>query len=78
MKKKYRQITIDGDDSWAWGVETGDDYYDGRSLVIWKNKKRVYNKTIRHNDFGIYKRYQMTPGLISRFIKMYLAKELVS
>lgn len=72
MKKKFRQITVDGDGSWAWGVETGDSYYGGRGLIIWKDKQRVYGKTIQHNDWGIHKRYQMTPGLISRFIKIYL------
>jgi hypothetical protein len=78
MKKKFRQITVDGDDSWAWNVKRTDDYYDTTVLVIWKDKNRVYEKCIRDNEYSIYKRYQMTPGLIARFIKTHLIKEPVS
>ena len=44
MKKIHRKITIDGDDSWAWGVIR--DMYQGKSTVkIWKDKKLKYEKT---------------------------------
>lgn len=78
MKKKFRQITVDGDDSWAWSVKNTDNYYDTRVLIIWKNKNRVYEKCIRDNEYSIYKRYSITPGLIARFIKTHLSKELIS
>jgi regulator of protease activity HflC (stomatin/prohibitin superfamily) len=78
MKKKFRQITVDGDDSWAWRVEDSKDkYYYNVSITIWKDKKVVYEKSFGYMCKSV-KKYSITPGLISRFIKMYLVKELVS
>lgn len=47
MKKKFRQITVDGDDSWAWRVEDSKDkYYYNVSITIWKDKKSGLRKII--------------------------------
>lgn len=62
--KKYRNITIDGDESWAWTIKSN--YYNGKYLIIWKDKVRVCEKSIRNN------KYPITPGLVSRFIKIHL------
>ncbi len=65
MKKKFRNITIDGDDSWAWTYRLlGTEGYP--ELKIWKDRKIVFEK----NWYG--QKYPMTPGTVSRFIKMYL------
>lgn len=72
MKKKFREITIDGDDSWAWAVQFHHSYFRSSELVIWKDKKRVYSKSVLDEDFGIHKSYPVTPGLVSRFIKRFL------
>ena len=76
--KKFRKITIDGDDSWAWSYSDLP-HYRGceesyRKLKIWKDKKVVFDKT--YGSHNLYyqepKSYRITPGLISRFIKIYL------
>jgi hypothetical protein len=79
MKKKFRKIVIDGDDSWAWGYNIP--MYRGceesfRHLAIWKDKKAVFRKTYGRADLYYQepKNYKITPGLISRFIKRYLRK----
>ena len=64
--KKYREITIDGED-WAWMVSEKDSYYKLKTIKIWREKKSVYEKTIE-------KEYPITPGLIARFSKLYLKK----
>jgi len=74
MKKKYRNITIDGDNSWAWRVkDSGDDFYYNVDITIWKDKKVVYQKGYGYMAPDV-KRYSITPGLISRFIKRHLVK----
>ena len=77
MKKRFRSITIDGDNSWAWYYNTP--MYRGceesyRNLTIWKDKKAVFRKTYGRADLYYQepKKYKITPGLISRFIKLYL------
>jgi len=66
MKKKFRNITIDGDDSWAWMYKlSGTEGYP--NLKIWKDRKIVFKKF-----YWGRQRYTITPGLISRFIKIYL------
>ena len=81
MKKKFRKIIIDGDDSWAWGY-TDLPHYRGceesyRNLTIWKDKKALFRKTYGRADLYYQepKKYKITPGLISRFIKIYLRNE---
>lgn len=81
MKKQFRKIVIDGDDSWAWNYSELP-YYRGceesyRSLTIWKDKKAVFRKTYGRADLYYQepKNYKITPGLIARFIKMYLKSE---
>ncbi len=74
--KKFRQITVDGDSSWAWAVESGDRYYNEAFVIIWKDKNRVYSNMIRHNEYSINRRYPITPGLIARFIKLYLKQNV--
>ena len=72
MKKKHRQITISGDDSWAWKV-TSDYSYDTTTVKIWKDKVIRYEKIYTaYYGFPPSKRYKIAPGLISRFIKLYL------
>lgn len=76
MRKKFRNIVIDGDNSWAWNVYTTDTYYKFKTIKIWKDKKNVFEKSYG-GDYGFKqkeKEYEITPGLISRFIKMYLKK----
>jgi hypothetical protein len=70
MKKKFRQITIDGDDSWAWAVHDHGDYYRTKVLKIWKDKKIVY--TFGEDEVHTIKPYSITPGLVARFIKTHL------
>ena len=72
MKKKFRNITIDGDDSWAWRIHPADSYYQIQSITIWKDKKVKYKNGFGYMCDGQEKSYNFTPGLISRFIKMYL------
>ncbi len=78
MKKKFRTIIVDGE-NWAWFYNVP--YYRGceesyRSLTIWKDKKAVFRKTYGRADLYYQepKNYKITPGLISRFIKIYLKK----
>jgi hypothetical protein len=75
MKKKYRDIIIDGE-HWAWSFITQSDdegyRYGAQKLKIWSDKKIVVEKS-----YGIWnkkKKYQITPSLVSRFIKLYLKK----
>jgi hypothetical protein len=75
MRKKFRSIVVDGDKSWAWNFHAKGDYYECKTLKIWKDKKVVFEKDWSYQYGGPYKKsYSMTPGLISRFIKMYLKK----
>ena len=72
MKKKHRNITIDGDDSWAWRVrDSGNDFYYNVGITIWKDKKVKYQRCFGYMGPDV-KKYPFTPGLISRFIKIYL------
>lgn len=73
MRKKFRSITVDGDDSWAWQFYAKGDYYDYQILKIWKDKKIVLEKSYGY-CCGHRRNYRVTPGLISRFIKTYLQK----
>jgi hypothetical protein len=74
MKKKHRSITIDGDDSWAWKVDS-DYHYDTTTVKVWKDKVVKYEKKYSGDSgFPPSKRYSITPGLISRFIKRHLVK----
>ena len=80
MKKKFRKIMIDEDDSWAWNYSELP-WYRGceesyRKLKIWKDKKIVFDKIYGDNNsyYQESKKYKITPGLISRFIKRYLRK----
>jgi len=80
MQKKFRKITIDGDDSWAWNYNIPmlrgcEESY--RKLKIWKDKKIVFEKTYGGSEFYYQepKKYKITPGLIARFIKMYLKND---
>jgi hypothetical protein len=58
MKKKHRDIVVDGK-NYAWTVSDTD---DGNCLVIWFNRKPVYDVLIGgHID--------ITPKLISQLIK---------
>lgn len=79
MKKKFRKIIIDGDESWAWSYNTP--MYKGceesyRKLKIWKDKKIMFEKIYGRLDLYYQepKKYKITPGLIVRFIKIYLKK----
>ena len=65
-KKKFRKIVIDGE-NWAWAFHAKGDYYEHQSIKIWKDKKIVFEKT--YNDKS---GKRITPGLIARFIKIYL------
>lgn len=74
MKKKYRDIIVDGE-KWAWNFYAKGEFGDFQSITIWKDKKTIFSKS-----FGLFgsnnhpKYYGITPGLISRFIRMYLKK----
>jgi hypothetical protein len=79
VKKKHRDIVVDGE-KWAWFYEVPS-HYKGceesyRNLTIWKNKKRMFAKTYGRADMYYQepKNYQITPGLIARFIKRFLKK----
>lgn len=72
MKKKFRNITIDGDKSWAWTMRGGDNYYKITELVIWKDKKVKYQKCFGYNCESGDKSYPITPKLVSKFIKKHL------
>jgi hypothetical protein len=73
MKKKHRKIIINGDDSWAWAVIRS---YNGISTVkIWKDKKLKYEKDYVSEPEWVNPPTGMpriTPGLISKFIRLYL------
>jgi hypothetical protein len=56
MKKKYRDITVDGV-KYAWMVSNGD------TLIIWKNKKVIITENISHCN--------VTPFDIATNIKEY-------
>lgn len=78
MKKKFRKIVVDGDDSWSWFYNIP--AYRGceeshRKLKVWKDKKIVFEKTYIESDYQEPKNYKITPGLIARFIKIYLKNE---
>lgn len=76
MKKKFRKIVIDGDDSWAWRFYAKGDYYDWKSVTIWKDRKVVYENSFSPSySVTKKKRYKFTPGLIARFIKIYLRND---
>jgi hypothetical protein len=64
MKKKFRNITIDGDNTWAWAYRFRGEYPE---LKIWKDGKIKYEKY-----WWSSKRYPITPRLISKFIRMNL------
>lgn len=74
VKKKHRDIVVDGE-KWAWSIGGGYDYirdwYRTQFIKIWKDKKIVFEKGYPYKQ----KSYQITPGLISRFIKMYLKQK---
>lgn len=42
MKKKFREITVDGVD-YAWKVNVTD---DGKYIKIWKDKKVIYEEMV--------------------------------
>jgi len=45
MKKKFRNIIIDGDDSWTWRVkDSGNDYYYIVNITIWKGERPIHGK----------------------------------
>jgi hypothetical protein len=71
MKKKYRDIVIDGE-NWAWRFKKRDDCYGTQFITIWRDKKIVYEKSYMYNRNK--KSYSVTPGLVGRFIKTYLKK----
>ena len=72
MKKKFRNITIDGDDSWAWRMSVVDSFYKIQKLTIWKDKKVVFETGYGYMHKSDRKPYSITPRLIARFIKTYL------
>lgn len=80
MQKKFRQITVDGDNSWAWIFYAKGDFREYQTLKIWKDKKIVFEKQyiqeyyLKRTKENRNKRYKITPGLISRFIKIFLKK----
>lgn len=67
-RKKFRNITIDGDDSWAWALIWLGHCY---GLKIWKKRKLVY-ETVFGGECSRCKDFPITPSLITRFIKRYL------
>lgn len=75
MKKKYRDIIINGE-HWAWSFNTASDdegyRYGAQTLKIWCDRKIVLEKHYGHSNKK--KKYQITPSLIGRFIKTYLKK----
>jgi len=73
MKKKFRSLVVDGEEGWAWSYKNYGWYYSP-VLKIWKDKVVVYEKHYDTPSDGGTKRYKFTPGLIARFIKMYLKK----
>jgi hypothetical protein len=74
MKKKFRTIIVDGE-NWAWNFHAKGDYYDCKTLKIWKNKKVVFEKDWSYQYGHPYKKkYSITPKLVSRFIRLYLKK----
>jgi len=75
MKKKFRNITIDGDDSWAWSVHPSDSVYQIQVVKIWKDKKIKYQKGFGYMQDGQEKSYPITPGLVARFIKTHLVEK---
>jgi hypothetical protein len=60
MKKKYRDIVVDGE-KYAWSVEPNCD--DGGCIIkIWKNKKILHRLWYQKND-------SITPKTIETLIK---------
>jgi uroporphyrinogen-III decarboxylase len=60
MKKKYRDITVDGV-KYAWMVSNGD------TLTIWKDKKVIGNIDVTHCT--------VTPKIVAEAIKNFNAHE---
>ena len=77
MKKKHRDINIDGE-HWAWSFHTARDSegyrYGGQTFKVWHDKKIVLEKGYGHCCGPRRKKYKITPSLIARFIKTYLKK----
>jgi len=65
MKKKHRDITVDGV-KYAWTIYGGGKEHD---VTIWKDKKELFTKT----DIRVG---SVTPKLISELIKEY-NKEII-
>jgi hypothetical protein len=55
MKKKYRDITVDGE-LYAWMTSC-------QTLTIWKNKKVIITQDVSH--------ITVTPGIVAESIKEY-------
>jgi hypothetical protein len=73
LRKKYRNITIDNDNTWSWGVIRN--RWGQSTIKIWKDKNLKYEKTYTSDPEWVNPPTGMpkvTPGLIYRFIKIYL------
>lgn len=71
MKKKHRDIVVDGE-KWAWRFRERDDYEQYQKLQVWKDKKIIYEKLYSGYSWNRCKAYKITPGLIARFIQRFL------
>ncbi len=60
MKKKYREITVDGQ-VYAWRTHHGDYDYDGNFLTIWQNGQKTYAE--------FTKVHPITPKYVAEVIK---------
>ena len=72
MKKKYRDITVDGE-KYAWSVKEMDSLAYDTTFKIWKDNRVIYQRNWGGDVEG--RAYIMTPGKVARFIKLYLKNE---
>lgn len=63
MKKKYRNITVNGIE-YAWNAIFDGDGEGGVSITIWQNKKTIFHE---HYTNGLY--HLVTPATIEYIIK---------
>lgn len=62
MKKKYREIVVDGI-TYAWSIKNDCDGDGGNMVTIWENKKPI--KEILVYDGTI----EITPSIVEKMIK---------
>ena len=72
MKKKFREITVDGV-TYGWLIRNK---YSKRTVEIWLNKQVIFERDIEYNDKN-GNNIEITPSRVERIIKNSLKLEEV-